>query len=45
MKSERPITEAKKAKIAAMAKLKAAYVQAKAQGQVKSYRVTPISND
>jgi len=40
MKAERDITEAKQAKLDGMAKLRAAYLKAKAEGRVRSCRVT-----
>lgn len=41
MKLQPQVTKAKTAKIAAMKKIKAAYNQAKKEGKVKSYQVTP----
>ncbi len=42
MKSQPQITKAKAAKIEAMKKLKAAYSQAKKEGKVKTYQITPV---
>ncbi|MFT4929645.1 MAG: hypothetical protein ACI8WB_005780 [Phenylobacterium sp.] len=41
MRSEPHITKAMTAKIEAMKKIKAAYLKAKENDQVKSYRVSP----
>jgi hypothetical protein len=41
MKSKPQVTKAAQAKIEAMKQLKAAYSQAKAQGTVRSYEVSP----
>jgi len=41
MKSQPQATKAKVAKIEAMKKIKAAYSQAKSEGRVKSYQVSP----
>ncbi|ADN77906.1 hypothetical protein Fbal_3711 [Ferrimonas balearica DSM 9799] len=42
MKAERKITEAKKAKLGGMTKLRAAYLEAKAEGRVRSCRITGV---
>lgn len=42
MKSEPQVTKAKATKLEAMKKLKAAYTQAKKDGKVKTYQVTPV---
>lgn len=41
MKSQPQVTKAKAAKIESMKKIKAAYNQAKKEGKVKSYQVSP----
>jgi hypothetical protein len=41
MKLQPQVTKAKVAKIVAMKKIKAAYSQAKKEGKIKSYQVTP----
>ncbi len=41
MRSQPQVTKAKTAKLEAMKKIKAAYSQAKKEGKVKSYQVSP----
>lgn len=41
MKSQPQATKAKAAKVEAMKKIKAAYSQAKKEGKVKSYQISP----
>ncbi|MGR5269702.1 hypothetical protein ACPV5R_18335 [Vibrio astriarenae] len=40
MKSTKPITKARKAKIESMKAIKAAYLKAMAEGSIKIYRIT-----
>ena len=42
MKSQPQVTKAKTAKLEAMKKIKAAYTQAKNEGKVKSYQISPL---
>jgi hypothetical protein len=42
MKSQQQDTKAKSAKIESMKKIRAAYLNAKANGQVKTYNVQPV---
>jgi hypothetical protein len=42
MKSTKPITKARKAKIESMKAIKAAYLKAMAEGSIKTYRITRI---
>lgn len=45
MKSQPQDTKAKAAKIESMKKIKKAYLNAKANGQVRTYKVQPTSSD
>ncbi|WP_318491176.1 hypothetical protein [Photobacterium leiognathi] len=42
MKSTKPITKARNAKIERMKAIKAAYLEAMAEGSIKTYRITRI---
>ena len=42
MKLQPQVTKAKAAKLEAMKKIKAAYIQAKNEGKIKSYQITPL---